>query len=157
MPAADTTLYAVWEEIPEEHHSSHSSGGSVQSQVKNLNAMGNTTAAESLKAQWPQLFSATSSDSGAVLGTAGSVRDLELGMTGDDVLALQKLLNANGFAVAASGPGAPGSETAYFGTLTKAALAAYQKAHGIAPAAGYFGPITRTQMKSAGLIGLWWQ
>jgi peptidoglycan hydrolase-like protein with peptidoglycan-binding domain len=83
-------------------------------------------------------------------------RDLELGKTGSDVLALQKLLNANGFTIAASGAGAPGSETSYFGALTKAALAKYQQAHGIAPSAGYFGPLTRARMKGAGLAGVWW-
>jgi peptidoglycan hydrolase-like protein with peptidoglycan-binding domain len=85
-----------------------------------------------------------------------SVRDLELGMTGNDVLALQKLLNANGFPVAASGAGSASNETDYFGSLTKAALASYQAANGIAPAAGYFGTITRAQMKAAGVAGTWW-
>jgi peptidoglycan hydrolase-like protein with peptidoglycan-binding domain len=64
-------------------------------------------------------------------------------MTGDDVLALQKLLNANGFTLAASGAGSPGNETTYFGALTRAALAKFQAANGISPAAGYYGPITR--------------
>lgn len=86
---------------------------------------------------------------------ASPARDLALGMAGDDVRQLQQLLNADGFAVAQSGPGSPGHETATFGALTRAALARYQRAHGIAPAAGYFGPVTRAQMKAAGL-GAWW-
>jgi peptidoglycan hydrolase-like protein with peptidoglycan-binding domain len=85
-----------------------------------------------------------------------SIRDLELGMIGNDVLALQKLLNASGFILASSGAGAPGSETTYFGTLTKAALGKYQAANGIFPTAGYFGPLTRAQMKDKALAGLWW-
>lgn len=77
------------------------------------------------------------------------VRDLTLGATGADVTALQNLLIAQGHAI-------PAGATGYFGSQTRAALAAYQGAHGIVPAAGYFGPITRSQMKAAGLSGLWW-
>jgi Putative peptidoglycan binding domain len=75
-------------------------------------------------------------------------RDLTVGSTGADVKALQEFLNANGAQLAASGAGSPGNETTYFGALTKAALAKYQAAHGIAPAAGYFGPITRAYIAS---------
>jgi peptidoglycan hydrolase-like protein with peptidoglycan-binding domain len=84
------------------------------------------------------------------------IRDLMFGMTGDDVLALQKLLNAGGFVLAPSGAGAPGHETDFFGARTKAALAKYQAARGVAPSAGYFGPVTRAQMKAAGVPGVWW-
>ena len=73
-------------------------------------------------------------------------RDLELGMENIDVRELQKFLNANGFAVATSGAGSPGSETTYFGSLTQTALARYQAAQGINPPAGYFGPITRSHI-----------
>jgi hypothetical protein len=156
---SDDTSFATLDPVEEEHHSSHRSGGSVSSQVANLTAMGNTAAADALKAQWPQLFGPDTAPGTPVSASPSQtlgVRDLELGMTGDDVLALQKLLNANGTPVAASGPGSAGDETTYFGALTKAALAKYQAAHGIAPAAGYFGPLTRAQMKAAGLAGLWW-
>jgi hypothetical protein len=140
--------------------SSSHSGGSIKEQVANLIAMGNTARADALKAQWPQLFGGTAAGAApatdADASTTMPARDLELGKTGSDVLALQKLLNANGFTIAASGAGAPGSETSYFGALTKAALAKYQQAHGIAPSAGYFGPLTRARMKGAGLAGVWW-
>jgi peptidoglycan hydrolase-like protein with peptidoglycan-binding domain len=136
---------------------SHASGGSIQGQVANLVAMGNIAAAEALKAEWPQLFNAPAAGAAASGAPAGmAVRDLELGMTGDDVLALQKLLNAAGFTLAANGAGAPGGETTYFGALTKTALAKYQAAASVAPAAGYFGPLTRAQMKAAGRAGIWW-
>ncbi len=70
-------------------------------------------------------------------------RDLEVGATGDDVKALQVYLNAHGYIVTSSGGGSPGNETTKFGGLTKAALIKLQKAAGISPAAGYFGPKTR--------------
>ncbi len=76
--------------------------------------------------------------------TSGSFsRNLEVGSTGDDVMALQKFLNSHGFPVAASGAGSAGNETTKFGAATKAALMKFQAANGISPAAGYFGPKTR--------------
>lgn len=84
-----------------------------------------------------------------------SVRDLELGMEGADVRMLQEILigrNEGPMAVALAGIGA----TSYFGTYTRDALAEYQGLYGIVPPIGYFGIITRTQMKGAGLTGLWW-
>lgn len=70
-------------------------------------------------------------------------KDLWLGKTDTEVKELQKFLNKNGFPVAITGVGSTGKETNYFGFLTRSALARYQKAHGISPAVGYFGPITR--------------
>ncbi|MDD3285857.1 MAG: peptidoglycan-binding domain-containing protein [Patescibacteria group bacterium] len=69
--------------------------------------------------------------------------DLKLGMTNTDVKELQKFLNSNGFLVAANGVGSPGQESTYFGGMTRAALAKFQKANNISPALGFFGPITR--------------
>lgn len=80
-------------------------------------------------------------------------RDLTIGSTGADVMALQKILNSNGYPVSASGAGAPGLESDYFGTKTQAALAKWQAAVGISPAAGYFGPITRAKLASSGACG----
>ena len=77
--------------------------------------------------------------------------DLELGSDGEGVRSLQKFLNSKGFVVSETGAGSPGSETSYFGSLTKKALAAYQTANGITPAVGYFGPVTRASMTAAGL------
>jgi peptidoglycan hydrolase-like protein with peptidoglycan-binding domain len=70
-------------------------------------------------------------------------RDLKLGMSGEDVRQLQLYLNKHSFSIAVSGPGSPGAETSYFGRATQAALIRFQKANGIMPAAGYFGPKTR--------------
>jgi hypothetical protein len=71
-------------------------------------------------------------------------RDLTVGSTGADVKCLQQWLNSVGFQVAASGAGSPGNETTTFGPATRAALAKMQAAKGISPAAGYFGPKTRS-------------
>ncbi|HEY0948265.1 MAG TPA: peptidoglycan-binding protein [Candidatus Paceibacterota bacterium] len=138
-----------------EETSSRRTGTSIQSRVKALIRMGNTARAEELMRQYPRLFpeeEVNKHDSTVPL----PVRDLVTGMSGEDVRSLQKLLNANGFVVANTGPGSAGSETDLFGALTRAALAGYQAAHGIAPALGYLGPVTRTHMKIAGMQGIWW-
>lgn len=84
--------------------------------------------------------SAPSTPSGA---SGAFTRDLDVGAVGEDVRALQVFLNTHGAVIAASGVGSPGNETTYFGLLTQKALAKYQAAQGISPAAGYFGPKTR--------------
>jgi hypothetical protein len=89
---------------------------------------------------------ATSTVSSTAISTIPTfifTRNLTIGSTGPDVLALQEYLNNNGYSLASTGPGSPGNETDMFGDLTKAALALFQKAHGVSPSAGYFGPITR--------------
>ncbi len=70
-------------------------------------------------------------------------RSLTIGSTGSDVTALQTWLIAKGYSI-------PAGATGYFGAQTKAALAAYQAANGISPAAGYFGPITMAKVNAAG-------
>jgi peptidoglycan hydrolase-like protein with peptidoglycan-binding domain len=77
------------------------------------------------------------------------VRDLEFGMSGEDVRALQVMLIAAGQVI-------PPGPTGYFGEYTRSTLAAYQRAHGITPAIGYFGPKTRASIKAAGISGAWW-
>lgn len=62
-------------------------------------------------------------------------RALSLGSSGSDVSALQRILKSQGFY---SYP----TITGYFGTVTKQALMAYQKAHNLYPV-GYAGPLTR--------------
>ena len=71
------------------------------------------------------------------------IRDVHIGSQGDDVKALQAYLDAHDFAVATSGNGSPGNESIYFGPATQAALIKFQIGHGISPAAGNFGPLTR--------------
>ena len=83
------------------------------------------------------------------------VRDLYLDMSGDDVRMLQELLIKEN-----TGPAAVElarvTATGYFSTYTKNALGEYQQANGIVPHIGYFGKITRAQMKQSNLEGLWW-
>jgi hypothetical protein len=72
-------------------------------------------------------------------------RGLTVGSTGADVMALQQYLNGAGSKVSDTGAGSPGSESTYFGTKTKAAVAKWQTANGVAPAVGYFGSISKAK------------
>ncbi len=103
-----------------------------------------------LLAQIQQLQSQLNTAQGGSSSSYSFTRDLTLGSTGADVKALQQFLNSHGAQVAASGAGSSGNESTYFGTLTKAALAKWQAANGVSPAAGYFGPITRAKITSVG-------
>jgi hypothetical protein len=87
-------------------------------------------------------------------GAAGPVTaTLRLGMRHPQIIALQKVLNASGAALAASGPGSPGNETDYFGPLTRDAVRRFQCAKGIVCAGdesttgyGLVGPRTRAAL-----------
>lgn len=76
-------------------------------------------------------------------GSVTFTMDLTIGSTGAEVTALQNWLISEGYSI-------PAGATGYFGTQTQSALAAYQAANGISPAAGYFGPITRAKVNAAG-------
>lgn len=55
-------------------------------------------------------------------------RSLRLGDRGPEVLELQRFLNRHNFqSIAEEGPGSPGQETDYFGSLTLAAVRSYQE------------------------------
>lgn len=62
-------------------------------------------------------------------------RSLTVGSQGADVTALQTYLIGAGFSI-------PAGATGYFGSQTQAAVAAWQSANGVMPAAGYFGPLS---------------
>lgn len=79
---------------------------------------------------------------GTATASVTFTRSLTIGSSGADVTALQNWLIAKGFSI-------PAGATGYFGAQTKAALAAYQAANGIAPAAGYFGPITMAKVNAS--------
>jgi peptidoglycan hydrolase-like protein with peptidoglycan-binding domain len=70
-------------------------------------------------------------------------RDLTIGSTGADVTALQNWLISKGESI-------PAGATGFFGSQTQAAVAAWQAANGITPAAGFFGPITRAKVNAMG-------
>ncbi|MFA6295627.1 MAG: peptidoglycan-binding domain-containing protein [Candidatus Paceibacterota bacterium] len=68
--------------------------------------------------------------------------NLTVGSTGADVIALQEALIAQGYSIPAIASGA--AQKGYYGSQTKAAVAAYQVAKGIVnPGTGFFGPLTR--------------
>jgi peptidoglycan hydrolase-like protein with peptidoglycan-binding domain len=86
--------------------------------------------------------------------------DLSLGSIDPQVMVLQQMLNADGFTVAASGPGSPGNETTKFGALTYAALKKFQCAKGIACSGeeattgyGFLNAATRTALLAAAAGG----
>jgi|GEM_PF-1540826 parallel beta-helix repeat protein len=75
------------------------------------------------------------------------LRSLALGSVGEDVRCLQQFLNIEGFPIATTGPGSLGSETPYFGLLTKRAVAAWQSRYatqvlvpfGLSTGTGFWG------------------
>ena len=79
---------------------------------------------------------------GSIITVAPFTRDLTIGSRGQDVMALQSWLMSRGYSI-------PAGPTDYFGVQTQAAVAAYQRANGITPPAGYFGPITRAHVNAS--------
>jgi peptidoglycan hydrolase-like protein with peptidoglycan-binding domain len=66
-------------------------------------------------------------------------RYLQKGSEGADVLILQRILNSNPETrISVTGPGSMGSETEFFGELTKQALIAYQKKNSLGNQYGFF-------------------
>lgn len=106
-----------------------------------------------LQAQIQVLLAQLAALQGQPMGAPSScfafTRNLTVGSQGEDVRQLQTFLNTRGYAVASVGAGSRGNETTYFGPATRAALARYQAANGISPAAGYFGPMTRANVNAA--------
>jgi peptidoglycan hydrolase-like protein with peptidoglycan-binding domain len=76
-------------------------------------------------------------------------RPLSIGSNGTDVWALQVLLIIDNTGPQAAKLGAVGP-TGTFGALTQAAVAEYQKVHGVTPAAGYVGAKTKTALFGTG-------
>jgi hypothetical protein len=111
----------------------------------------NAQTTASLQAQIQQLLAqiaqlqtqmGTSSSQTTTTSSYSFSKDLTLGSKGADVNALQQLLISKGYLTVVSAP------TGYFGAATQKALAAWQSANGISPAAGYFGPKTRAFVNS---------
>lgn len=72
--------------------------------------------------------------------------DLTIGSRGSAVVALQNFLIARNTGPAARALAAAGA-TGNFGTITRSALIEYQKAVGITPADGYYGPLTQAYVQ----------
>lgn len=70
-------------------------------------------------------------------------KDLTMGSTGPDVVALQKYLVKVGLMVMPQGV-----SYGFFGEITRGAVARYQMKYGISPTAGYFGPKTRDHLNN---------
>lgn len=66
-------------------------------------------------------------------------RSLTLGSSGADVTCLQNYLMSTGHFTFAGGA------TGYFGPVTRSAVAAWQAANGVAPAAGFWGPVSQAR------------
>ena len=107
----------------------------------NTGVAGAQTTSASLEAQINALLAQIAALQGTAPASVTFTRDLTMGSSGADVAALQNFLIKNGFPISAGATG-------YFGAQTKAALAAFQAAHGIAPAVGYFGPATRAKVNA---------
>lgn len=95
-----------------------------------------------LQAQIAALQAALLKLQGGSMMTPGSfTHDLTVGAKGDNVKMLQDWLISKGHLAA-------GLNTGFFGNLTRAAVAKFQAANGVSPAAGYWGPKTRAMANS---------
>ena len=110
----------------------------LKSLIAQLEAQGGSIS-DAIKAQVDALIIATPAASVPAGGTFSS--DLDVGATGADVSALQNLLLKKGYSI-------PAGATGFFGAQTKAAVMEYQKASGITPVTGYFGPKTRAHVQA---------
>ena len=99
---------------------------------------------EELTALIAQLQAQIAALTGGSTTAAGEItKDLTIGSRGDQVEILQKYLEDEGYLVMPVGVA-----YGYFGNLTKAAVAKWQADNGVAPAAGYFGSISRAKYAS---------
>jgi len=105
----------------------------------------NASTIAALQAQIAALMAQIAALQGGATVSVQFTRDLTIGSTGADVTALQRWLIARGHTI-------PAGATGYFGAQTQSALAAYQRANGITPAAGYFGPITRAKVNASVVV-----
>lgn len=93
-----------------------------------------------------QTTSSRETSQGQVLGasTYEFTKDLSAGSRHADVKVLQQMLLDEGYSI-------PGGVTGYFGSQTRVAVMAYQKAHGIAQT-GYVGRLTRAELSKGSMM-----
>ncbi len=96
--------------------------------------------------------------SAPIVGVLMLTENLSLGVISPEVQILQKILNANGYQLAASGPGSPGNETTKYGSLTRDAIRRFQCAQNITCTGdegttgyGFVGKRTRTALMNLGM------
>ena len=131
--------------------------GSANAQsAAELQAMINSLLAQ-IQALQAQLAYSQGGQTGGISGIPAGftfTKNLQVGMTGTDVMYLQKLLNSDAMTqVAASGAGSPGNETQYFGPATRSGVIKFQNKYaseilapvGLTAGTGYFGPGTRAK------------
>ncbi len=100
----------------------------IQSAIPNLRQISTfaVAGATSLKIEREKPITVSSPISAGAQLILEYERNMKQGDEGGDVKDLQKFLNAEGFAVAASGPGSPNNETTHFGPATAKAVIAFQ-------------------------------
>ncbi len=78
-----------------------------------------------------------------ILSVYAYARNLTLGSTGEDVVALQTFLERKSLLIIPQGV-----PKGYFGPLTRNAVKRYQESKGITPTLGFFGPMTRASVQA---------
>jgi hypothetical protein len=122
-------------------------GGGAANASSSIPSLEATIAA--LQAELQTLLAEAGMSSAATPSSTAYVftRNLGWGATGADVKQLQTFLIAQDKGPEAEKLASVGA-TGYLGLLTENALSEYQRAVGIVPAIGFFGPITRTKLNA---------
>jgi len=137
---AFTACPVVASQNPTTTTTSSSANAALQTQLNGLLATLHSLQAQAVGQQ-------SSSVSAYVQQVRAIATDLSAGSKGNAVNVLQQFLISQGKGSAAQVLATNGATT-YFGNLTRAALAEFQKSVGITPASGYFGAKTRVYINS---------